>query len=269
MVILTAAVGLFLAPGMESISFSYGLICLLGIAILVMGSCVANCYVEREEDKKMRRTQNRALPSGRVSPRSALILSLSMIVFSLVTLAWAINLLTAFLGLWACILYVFVYTPLKSKSTMALFIGAIPGALPPVLGWTSVTGSLDWWPLILFAIIFFWQVPHFIAIGLYREEDYKRAGFKTISLQSGVGAARGQILIFSTLLVLVSLSPVYLGLMGRGYLCGVLVLGIPFCCYALRGCLATTGFDGRNWARGFFFSTLCYLPMLLTVALIF
>lgn len=269
MVVLTAAVGLFLAPGAERVSFFYGLISLTAISVLVMGSCVANCYLEREVDKKMQRTQGRALPSGRLSPRSALFLSIAMIGLSLATLGLVVNLLTALLGLLAFIFYVFLYTPLKVRSAFAVFVGAVPGALPPVLGWTSVTANVSWWPLILFSLIFFWQIPHFIAIALFREEDYRRAGFKIISLQWGAGAARWQIFIFSCFLVLVSLTPFYLGLMGRSYFYGALVLGVPFCCYALRGVIPIKGFEGKIWARNLFFSTLCYLPLLLTIMLLF
>lgn len=268
LVVLTSLIGLLLAP--DTIHFLDGLIAMVGIAALVAGACTLNCYLERELDKKMQRTCDRPLPSGRLSSAWALGLSIILILFSLGLLAAYVNFLTTFLGLLAVILYLYVYTPLKQKSIFSLFIGAIPGALPPVLGWTSVMGSLDPLPLVLFAIIFIWQIPHFIAIGLYRKEDYQRAEFKIIPVEYGHQSARWQIFIYSLLLVIVSLLPGYLQLVRKGHFYYAFCLGVLFCSYALQGVIGQGNkFDEKRWARKYFWATLGYLPLLLIALVAF
>ena len=265
LVTLTALVGLLLAP--DAIHPLRGVVALVGIAALVAGACALNCYLEKDVDKKMQRTKERALPSGRLSPVWVLV-GFSLLVLSSLCLLWfGANPLTALLGLLATVLYLCAYTPLKKRSTLSLFIGAVPGALPPVLGQTAVTGSLNSLSLILFAIIFIWQIPHFISIGLYREDDYRRAKLKITSLKRGHQAARWQILAYGLTLVPVSLLPFFFGLVGKGYFYWGLLLGVGLNAYALQGVHFFgngfgDGFDTRRWARRYFFATLGYLPLL-------
>ena len=260
MVALTVLVGFFLAPGFPS-SLRL-LLCLSGTTLLVMGACVLNCYLERDLDKKMVRTRGRPLPAGRMSPSFALTISLFLIVFSLVILGFGVNVLTAFLGFLATFLYGFAYTYLKQKSPLSLFVGAIPGAIPPVMGWTSVTNSLALFPLILFVMMFFWQIPHFMAIGLYREDDYRNAGFQIISFERGHSFVRLKIFLYTLVLLFVSLLPFFLGLGGAPYFCITLVLGGGLGFFAFRGLLLRgDGPHQRSWARTYFFGTIIYLPL--------
>ena len=268
LVVLTSLIGLILAP--NSINFLTGLGAMMAIAVLVAGTAALNCYLEREVDKRMRRTVGRPLPSGRLSPLSALIFSVLLILPALFWLGIYVNLMTAFLGLLAMILYLYAYTPLKKKSIFALFIGAIPGAIPPVLGWTSATGSLDSFPLVLFGIIFTWQIPHFIAISLYRKEDYQNAKLKIIPIEHGDQSAKVQIFIYGLLLVFISFLPFFLQLAGKGYFYCALFLGLLLSLYALRGIVFRgEGFDEKLWARKYFLATLGYLPLLLIALVMF
>src|SRR5439155_3385439 len=140
---------------------------------LVVGAANAlNCYLERESDALMRRTRDRPLPAGRVEPWVALALGVGVASTSIPLLGWATNALTALLALVALVTYVGVYTPMKQRSGLALFVGAVPGAIPPLMGWTAVTGRLETGGLALFAILFCWQLPHFLAISIYLADDY-------------------------------------------------------------------------------------------------
>ena len=267
LVVLTAVVGLLLAP--DAINFLAGARAIIAIAILVAGACALNCYLERDLDKKMERTQNRSLPSGRLSPRLVQGLA-SLLVLAGIALLASVNLLTAALGLVAAALYLYAYTPLKPKSTLSLFVGAVPGAMPPVMGWSAVTASIDSLPLILFGIVFTWQIPHFIAIALYREEDYQRAQIKIIPLEHGHRSARIQIFAYTCLLVAVSLLPYFLALVSRGYLYCSLTLSLALGLYALRGVISPRdGWDEKLWARKYFWGTIAYLPLLLSLLLTF
>ena len=176
LVIFTSALGMFLAPG--EISFWKALISVAATSGLVGGACVINCWMERDIDGLMERTKNRPLPSGRLNPAIALALGLTLIIVCLFTILFVSNPLTATLGLIATVTYVFLYTPMKKKTSWALFAGAIPGAIPPLMGWTSVTNSIGDLGIVLFAILFVWQLPHFLSISMYHARDYNKADFK-------------------------------------------------------------------------------------------
>ncbi|MCY4643207.1 MAG: heme o synthase [Bacteriovoracales bacterium] len=268
LVILSAFVGMLLAPG--NIHFGRGLMALAAIWVLVAGACALNCCMEKDVDEKMERTRTRALPSGRLSISTVLFVFIPLILFALALLWFGVNPLSALLGLSAVVIYLVAYTPLKKKSNWALFIGAVPGALPPVLGYAAVGGALDMLPLILFALIFVWQIPHFMAISLYLEDDYRRAALKTIPLVWGHRAARFQILFYSAFLLPLSLVPSFWGLATRGYFYVALLLGAFLCLCALRGVFPFKALpDERRWAKGYFWATLCYLPTLLIALLAF
>src|SRR6185312_1895018 len=178
MVIVTTAGGLFLAP--SEVSARVALCAILGVSMIVAGANALNMYIERDVDRHMTRTRNRPLPAGRVSPRAALIFGVALTVLSLPILAFGVNPLTAMLAALANVIYVLAYTPLKQRSHLALEVGAIPGAMPPLLGWTAATNRVDAAGLVLFAILFFWQLPHFHAIALFRREEYARAGLQVL-----------------------------------------------------------------------------------------
>ena len=166
----------------------------------------------------MARTRNRPLPSGRMEPGVALWFGLSLAAVSLPALALGANLLTAFLGLVAFLSYVLVYTPLKSRTSAAMLVGAVPGALPPLMGWTAVTGQVDAGGFVLFSILFLWQIPHFLAIALFRKEEYAAAGLKSVPLERGDESSRAQLVLYLVALVPMTLLPYQLHIAGAWYL---------------------------------------------------
>ncbi|HEY8076260.1 MAG TPA: heme o synthase, partial [Labilithrix sp.] len=183
MVVITAAGGLFLsrrAQGLEdgarALTSGAVFATLFGTALIVAGANALNMYLERDVDRRMDRTKNRPLPAGRMPPRAALWFGVVTSALAVPILAIGANALTALLAVIANLLYVFAYTPLKQHSHYALHVGAIPGAIPPLLGWTAGTGRIDAPGAVLFAILFLWQIPHFVAIAMFRRADYARAG---------------------------------------------------------------------------------------------
>jgi protoheme IX farnesyltransferase len=199
---------------------------LLGTALLAAGTNGLNQYVERELDAKMNRTRSRPLPEGRISPRAALLFSSGIAIIGTAYLALAVNWLSAALGLFTLMSYVFVYTPLKRMSTINTLVGAIPGAVPPLIGWTAATGSLGFGGWIAFGIVFLWQLPHFMAISWLYREDYARGGFRMLAVEDRDGrAVASQALWYSIALVPVTLAPTFAGLAGPYYLAGA-VLGV-------------------------------------------
>lgn len=255
MCLLTTAGGLALAPG--EIGFLGGLATIVGAALAVGGANAANMWWERDSDRLMSRTRKRPLPSGRLSADVALRFSALLSITSVVLLAIATNLLTAALAAFAIVSYVFVYTPLKRRTPLALVIGAVPGAVPPLLGWTAVTNALDPGGLVLFGILLVWQIPHFIAISLYRKREYARAGIRVVPVVRGDAVAKIQAVGWALLLVPLSLMLATLGVAGSIYLWGATVLGMGFVAWAF------TGLDnaaGARWARGYFLASLAYLP---------
>ncbi len=255
LVVLTCAGGLGLAPG--SIGAARAILTVLGTAAVVGAANALNCYAERDVDARMRRTRDRPLPAGRVEPFVALGLGLLVPAFALPVLALAANPLTALLAFVALAVYVAVYTPMKKRSTLALFVGAIPGAIPPLMGWTAVTGRLDPGGLALFALLFAWQLPHFLSISLYLAEDYARGGLKVFSLVHGERATRAWIAVTAVALVPVSLALVPLGLAGPAYGAVAGLLGAALAGYALSG----LGKAGGRWARTLFLATLAWLTL--------
>lgn len=259
-VVATTAGGLFLAPG--AMAPLLILLTLAGTALTVGAANTLNCYLEREVDGLMARTRSRPLPAGRLPAWSALLAGSLLAVVSLPILSVFVNGLTGALAGLALVSYVFVYTPLKLRSPMALFVGAIPGAIPPLMGYTAVTGRLDWAGVALFGLLFIWQIPHFIAISLFRKEDYAGAGFKIMPVVWGDHAARVHALVWSVLLVPVSILPYPLGLAGPVYCVAASGLGAAFVAYAAGGFRSGAG---RKWARGFFFYSIVYLMVLFGV----
>ncbi len=232
-------------------------------------------YQEQEPDAKMTRTRDRPLPSGRLHPRVALIQGWVLALSGLVGLALVSNLLTCGLAALSLFVYLALYTPMKARSVSAVYLGAIPGALPIAMGWTAVTGRFDGGAMALFALLFVWQIPHFIAISLYRKEEYAAAGFKIFPLVYGEQVSLRHIFATSvglalSSLVLSRLLALKMGLSGEGkggivYLAVAVLLGGLIVGSALRG---FSPLRRENWARRFFFVTLIYLPVALGVLLL-
>lgn len=270
MVVITAAGGLFLAsragriegPGPNALTV---LSTLFGISLIVAGANALNMYLERDIDRRMDRTKNRPLPAGRMAPRVALWFGVITSAVSVPILALGANTLTALLAVIANLLYVFAYTPMKQHSQYALHVGAVPGAIPPLLGWTAGTGRIDAAGVILFAILFLWQVPHFIAIALFRKADYARAGLVVTPNVVGELDSRHTIIRWVFALVAASLLVVPLGLAGHGYLLIATIVGAVF---FIWGCYGLRAGTGDRWAKSLFGISILYLVLLFTALMV-
>jgi protoheme IX farnesyltransferase len=262
LVLLTEAVGMTLAPGAASRSTKW--LSLVGTALIVSSANALNMWWERDVDGLMSRTRTRPLPAGRLSADFALAFGLALAALSVPMLA-CVNLATGLLGVVALASYVLVYTPLKRRTDWALFIGAVPGAMPPLLGWCSVTGRPGLGGLLLFAFLFLWQLPHFAAIAIFRVDDYRRAGLRVVTVERGVQAARKLIAASTLPVVAASLAFVPALRAGFGYAAVAAVFGGAFVALAVRGRLATTSADVTRWAKTVFAFSIPYLAILLLV----
>lgn len=259
LVLLTTLVGFYLGQrgGMNWLLLVNTL---MGTGLLACGAAALNQYLERDFDALMERTAERPLPAGLIQPQTVVVLGGVISVAGLLWLAFGANLLTAVLGAVTLISYLFIYTPLKRKTTLNTAIGAIPGALPPLMGWTAARGDLSIEGWALFAILFFWQLPHFLAIAWMYREDYARGGFVMLPLVDRDGARTGRSAVSHTLgLLPVSLSPFVFQVSGALYLFGALVLGLVFLWCAMRFARQMD----RLSARRLFFASILYLPLLL------
>ncbi|HEV7767115.1 MAG TPA: heme o synthase [Thermoanaerobaculia bacterium] len=233
MVLITTAAGFLFAA--EHVDGMLLLHTLVGTALVAAGTNALNQYVEREHDARMHRTRTRPLPAGRITPRAALIFASGIAIVGTVYLGLAVNWLTAALGAFTLASYIFVYTPLKRLSTINTLIGAIPGAIPPLMGWTAATNELAIGGAIIFGILFLWQLPHFMAISWLHREDYARGGFAMLAVRDGDGAAVARQAILYTLALLpVSLAPSILGLTGTVYFIGAAAAGTALLAATIR-----------------------------------
>jgi protoheme IX farnesyltransferase len=238
---------------------------LLGSALTCGGATVLNQYLERDADALMQRTRRRALPTGVISPEKALVFGISLILTGLLVLCWKVNLLTGFLSLLTCFLYVLVYTPMKRLTWLCTTIGAIPGAIPPLGGWAAATNHLGPGGWILFLIMFTWQHPHFYAIAWIYKEDYKKAGFKMLPVvHPDAKFTFSQITAFSFLLAAFSLMPSLVGMSGRIYFWGALVLGAGILYTAFLFQKSQSVSDARKILG----ASIAYLPLLLILIVI-
>jgi len=254
MVLLTASGGLWLAP--THASRLTVLFALVGVALIVAGANALNMYIERDIDGFMKRTKNRPLPAGRMAPRVALVFGVVTSVAAVPLLAFGVNATTALLAVLANLLYVLAYTPLKQRSHWALQVGAVPGAIPPLLGWTAATGRVDAGAVVLFAILYFWQIAHFHAIALFRKLEYGRAGLVVLPNVEGDEAARHSIVRHAGALVAVTLLLVPLHVAHGTYLGAAVVLGAGFVAVTLLGLRRTVS---PRWSRRVFGASLVYL----------
>lgn len=249
------------ADGWCSPGFAVAFAGVVGASLAVAGASAVNMWLERRRDPLMARTRNRPLATGRLEDTLALVFAGLLIAASMVVLGLYTNTLTVLLAAWALVGYTLVYTPLKYRTPMALLIGAFPGAAPPLLGWTAVTGSLDPGGLALFAILLVWQMPHTLAITLFRQADYARAGILCVPVVRGVLVTRLQAVLWSMVLVPISLLPSVIGLTGLLYGAVALVSGLGFFGLACTGLGLPE--DDIRWARRFFFASLLYVPLLI------
>jgi protoheme IX farnesyltransferase len=263
MVLVTAAGGMWLAPG--SLDVASVAVMLLTTGMVVAAANTLNCYLERDSDRLMARTANRPLPDRRLAPSWALVLGIAMGLFAVPTLTLAVNPMTGLLGAIALVSYVAIYTPMKQHTPAALFVGALPGALPPLMGWTAVTGSVAVPGLVLFGVLFFWQIPHFIAISVFRQEEYERAGLKVLPSVRGIRTAKVQATLYAGALWVVSLLLVPYGLAGTLYLVAAAALGGYFFWAAARGFWVE---DSDAWAMKLFVASLIYLTALFAVLIV-
>jgi protoheme IX farnesyltransferase len=261
LVVITTMVGVYMAsPG--ALRWQLVIATLIGTALTAAGASVLNQFAERKLDALMPRTRNRPVPAGRIAPMEALAFGIALGVAGVALLTFCVNPLTAILGAATLLLYVFVYTPLKRITTLNTVIGAIPGAIPPAMGFTAVHNALSPEALALFAILFFWQMPHFLAIAVLYRRDYAMAGFKMLPVvDEDLEVTGRQIILYAIALIPVSLLPVYVGIAGQLYFGVALMLGLAFLSFGVS--CATT--KTRHDARKLFFASIIYLPLLLGV----
>ncbi|MEQ1886974.1 MAG: heme o synthase [Bryobacteraceae bacterium] len=232
---------------------------LVGTGLLASGTAALNQWYERDADALMPRTQRRPLPAGRITPKSAFIFGVALSIVGFVELWMGANLLTALLGLFTEVSYLFWYTPMKRRSPHSTTIGAIPGAMPPLIGYAAACGSLSWGAWVLYAILFLWQFPHFYAIAWMYRDDYASAGIRMLPVvePSNESTAR-RILWFSVVLIPISLLPKFLAMAGNVYLIGALAAGAYFLYAGLRVSMERT----VPRARQVLLASVVYLPVL-------
>jgi protoheme IX farnesyltransferase len=261
LVLLTTLVG-FYVGWRGAMNYALMASTVLGTALVASGAAALNQLLECEHDAKMRRTRSRPLPSGRMTADSVLIIGACCSSAGLIWLALAVNLLTALLGAITLASYLFVYTPLKRVTTLNTAIGAIPGALPPLMGWTAARGEFSAEGWSLFAILFFWQLPHFLAIAWIYREEYLNAGFVMLPGMDPGGERTGRQALSHTLgLLPISLCPFLFKIVGPLYLLGALTLGIAFVVCAFR----FANYRTVERARALFYCSIIYLPLLLVL----
>ena len=258
LIVLTSAAGFGLASR-RGIDYLALVSALFGIALLSSGIATLNQYAERDLDGLMRRTAGRPLPSGKLAPWEALAFGAGLTIAAEVYLLLLVNPLSALLGLVVIAGYLFGYTPLKTRSSLSTIVGAFPGAVPPLIGWTAATGTLSIEGWVLFAILFLWQFPHFLAIAWMYREDYSRAGILMLPVVEPDGRVTAQqIVLYTLMLIPVSLLPTVLGLSGRFYFFGAIVLGLLFLYSSIRAAFSMS----RQQAKQLLLASVLYLPLL-------
>jgi heme o synthase len=256
------------------VSLVRALLLVTGVGLIVGAANTLNMWLERDVDCLMSRTKHRPLPDHRLLPQTALVAgaiegAIALPVLAIVGIDPAglakpapLNLWPAALGLVALLLYVGVYTPMKQRTHHAAWIGAVPGAMPALMGWTAATGRIDVAGLAVFGVLFFWQIPHTHAIAIYRQREYDAAGMKTLPSAKGVPAARRSIALYLIVQVAISFTPWLLGVAGLPYVIAATVLGAMVLVQGLRG-------DGSaKWAREVFLTSIIYMPILFAVMVV-
>ena len=274
LIVMTAWCGYYFGAvksGVSSLSWSL-LHALLGIGLVSGGTAALNEVMEYQVDARMRRTAGRPLPSGRMSLLHGTIAGVLLTVGGAFYLAFTTNALTGLLTLATAFVYLAAYTPLKRVHPICTFVGAIPGAMPGVLGWTAARGRLELGALVMFAIVFFWQFPHFYSIAWLYREDYAAGEIQMLPVLEERGSVTGrQILLYSLGLIPVSLAPAFLGMSGRIYFVGAIAMGIALCCFGAR--LAMLGLPmnaprSKQRARQLLRASVIYLPLLFALMML-
>ncbi|MBX6325521.1 MAG: protoheme IX farnesyltransferase [Chthoniobacterales bacterium] len=259
LVLLTTAVGFYLGAE-PSVDYAALLRAVLGTAAAAAGAAALNEWWERQADALMLRTRTRPVPAGRMRPGKALALGVILSVCGVAYLAWACNALSAALAGVTILIYIFAYTPLKRASTANTIVGAVPGAIPPMIGWAAARGTIDVGAWSLFVILLLWQLPHFFAIAWMYREDYARAGFRMISSDDRTGErSASQSVFFCMLLLVLAGLPAFVGIVDFSYVAIELFLGGLFILTAMRFLKARS----RETARLLFIASIVYLPLLL------
>ena len=258
LILMSTAMGFYFG-GQNGWDWSVLLHTLIGTGLIASGTAALNQWWEREADAKMKRTRLRPLPDHRVTPRGALVFAIGLSILGSVELWFGANPLTSLLGIFTLASYLFVYTPLKSRTPHSTTIGAIPGAMPPLIGFAASRGEITAEGLALFAILFLWQFPHFYAIAWMYREDYSNAGIKMLPVMENDGEQTvRQILFYSLVLIPISLIPRYLGMSGNLYLLGALLLGALYFYSGVQIARHRTRLD----ARRVLLASIVYLPVL-------
>jgi protoheme IX farnesyltransferase len=267
LVLCTAAGGIYLAPG--HLPLFKVIAAMLLTAMTVGAANTLNCYLEADSDGHMLRTRDRPLAAGRLELKSGLLMGMSLAIFSIPALTFVLNPLTGFLGLVALISYVWIYTPLKKVTPKALLVGAVPGAIPPLMGWTAVTGRLDLGGVWLFVLMFVWQLPHFLAITLYLKDDYVRGGLRVLPVMRGERVARLHLLLYTLVLIPVSLAFTPLKMAGYVYFGVAAMLDAGFLWFAISLLRKSENpVAGQRQARRVFLYSIAYLTVLFAVLLL-
>lgn len=258
MLVLTSAAGFYLGAS-RGFDIWLFLNSMTAITLLAFGVATLNQYIERDIDAKMVRTEKRPLPTGRISAKEALTFGILLCVIAEILLFFAVNPLTAGLGLIVIVGYVFLYTPLKTRTTLSTAIGALPGAMPPLMGWTSSANEITLTAWFLFTMLFLWQFPHFLAIAWMYKEQYAKAGIKMLPVVEKDGKITAQqIVIFTVMLLPISLAPFFLGVSGPIYLIGAIILGLWFLVTSIQ----TARAKSVEKARRLLLVSVLYLPVI-------
>ncbi|MGQ0526831.1 MAG: heme o synthase [Alphaproteobacteria bacterium] len=266
LVVFTGFAGMWVAPGFDTLHPFLSLVAMLCLAVNAGAAGAINMWYDRDIDAIMRRTQNRPLPSGRVLPEEALTFGILLSLASVMIMGLALNWLAAGLLAFANLFYVFVYTIwLKRRTPQNIVIGGAAGAFPPMIGWAAVTGDITLYPALLFMIIFLWTPPHFWALSLFANEDYKRAGIPMMSVVKGARATKIQMLVYTLLLLPVSFAPAFMGFTNTAYTFIAALLSGIFIVSALR----VLRYDDLRHARLMFGYSVFYLfALFLTVMML-
>jgi heme o synthase len=259
LVLVTTFVGFCMGAqsGIDWILFVHTM---MGTAFVAGGAAVLNQVLEKDFDALMKRTKDRPLPAGRLQVGEALLFGAALSVLGLFYLTFAVNLLTSTLAALTVGSYLFLYTPMKRLSPLCTIVGAVPGAIPPMMGWTAATGSIDAGAWILFTILFLWQMPHFYALAQLYREDYARGGFPMLSVVDKQGTRLGMhILVHTFLLIPVSVAPFFFGMTGKVYLVGALLLTLSFFAFSISAAYSRS----TKSCKRLFLASIFYLPFIL------
>src|SRR5262245_32030678 len=274
LIVITAWAGAYMASVASGVpAFSWTLLnALWGIGLASAGAAALNEVLERDLDARMRRTKDRPLPSGRMSLAAGLTAGLAAVIVGPIALALTTNVLTGLLAFLTAAVYLAVYTPLKKLSPISTFVGAFPGAMPPLLGWTAIRGAIEPEAAFLFLIVFFWQFPHFQSIAWMYRDEYEAAGIKMLPVvDKGGRSVIRQMFAYASALIPISLMPTLLHMSGRIYLAGALFLGLGFLWFVYRlarAKLPTTSPESRKLARQVLQASVAYLPVLFALMMI-